>query len=176
MNNHQLQALLGSQVVELDFVRRHPKAGWSDVRGLIGTTNPKLLNSDFGFQVLHFRPPNGKGMGYDYKSKGLCVVWDIFRQEYRVFGAEQVNIHQQKWPLDTDEEIEAFQNYIYNDISKMTTDARLKFMGYVGISQAQAKANAADAKPESKPWTQRLQQKWDALKDRATNFFKRKQK
>jgi len=170
VNNHQLQALLGSSVVELDFIRRHPKAGWSDVRGLIGTTNPKLLNSEFGFGVLHFKPPKGGGMGYDYKSKGLCVVWDIFRQEFRVFGAEQVKIHEQQWPLGTDEEIEAFQNYIINDISKMSNDDKIKFMGYTGTVQhlpAPTPAQEPEQPPTVAQW---IQKKWDGVVSRGAQF------
>ena len=83
MDNTSLQALLGANVLELDFVRRHPKLGWSDVRGLFGTTNYDVLNGPFGRQVLNFIPPKGVGMGYDYKSYNLCVVWDIFRRDYR---------------------------------------------------------------------------------------------
>jgi hypothetical protein len=58
----------------------------------LGTTNYELLNGPFGYSVLRFQPPKGVGMGYNYKAKNLCVVWDFFRQEYRVFGAEQVRI------------------------------------------------------------------------------------
>lgn len=131
MVNSQLQTILGRNVVELTFVRRHPKLGWSNVRGLFGTTNPTLLNSEFGFQVLHFRPPLGVGMGYDYKSKGLCVVWDIFRQEYRVFGAEQVNIRKQ-FDVSTDQGILDFHDYFYEYIINMSEDEKLDFMGYTG--------------------------------------------
>lgn len=131
MNNGQLQPIIGANVVELDFVRRHPKLGWSDIRGMFGTTNPALLNSEFGFQVIHFKPPNGIGMGYNYKAYNLCVIFDIFRQEYRVFGAEQVNIHK-TWPLGTEEEIEEFKSYFYEYIINMSNAQKLKFMGYIG--------------------------------------------
>lgn len=132
MTNSALQHLLGTHVIELSFVRRHPKLGWSNIRSMLGTTNYKLLNGDFGKQVLHFIPPKGVGMGYDYKSKGLVVVYDMMRQEYRVFGSEQVTIHQQ-WPLNTDEEIEAFHQYFYDNIINMTNQKKIDFMGYLGM-------------------------------------------
>lgn len=131
MHNSQLQSIIGKNVVELDFVRRHPKLGWSNIRGMFGTTNPGLLNGEFGFQVIHFKPPKGVGMGYDYKACGLCVIFDIFRQEYRVFGAEQVNIHK-VWPLSTEEETEEFYKYFYDAILNMSNTDKLKFMGYRG--------------------------------------------
>ena len=133
MNNRALQNLLSKQVLELEFVRRHPKLGWSNIRGLFGTTNFPLLNGDFGMQVLRFEPPKGMGMGYDYRSKGLCVVWDIFRQDFRVFGSEQVTI-KKAWDLDTEENVEEFSQYFYDYIIDMSNDNKLKFMGYVGMT------------------------------------------
>ena len=158
MNNSQLQQILGTSVVELDFVRRHPKLGWSNVRGLFGTTNPVLLNSDFGHVVIRFKPPSGKGMWYNYKAKNLCVVFDIFRQEYRVFGAEQVNIHK-LWPLNTEDEVQEFERYFYDYIYTMSEDQKLKFMGYVGISENMVK---------------QIQGKALSFKERIINFFKGK--
>ena len=131
MNNSSLQFLLGKNVVELSFVRRHKREEYADIRGLFGTTNSELLNSDFGFQVFRFRPPKGVGMGYDYKSKNLCVVWDIFRQSYRVFGSEQVQIRKQ-WDVSTPEAIEEFKQYFYDNIYSYTEQQKLDFMGYVG--------------------------------------------
>ncbi len=132
MNNNHLQHLIGTHVVELEFTRRHHKLGWSDIRGLFGTTNPDLLNSEFGYQVLHFQPPSGAGMGYNYKAKGLCVAWDIFRQEFRVFGAEQIKWHR-KWPLDTPEQQEEFKQYFIDYIINLSHPKRLAFMGYIGF-------------------------------------------
>jgi len=144
MNNHSLQQILGTHVVELEFTRRHPKLGWSDIRGLFGTTNFELLNSEFGFQVLRFMPPTGDGMGYDYKSKGLCVVWDIFRQEYRVFGSEMITWHR-KWPVSTPEEREAFQKYFYDYIINLSQEKRLAFMGYITMEQQASSTSSGPA-------------------------------
>ncbi len=186
MTNTQLQDLLGKQVVELDFVRRHEKLGWSDIRALLGTTNYELLNSQFGFQVLHFKPPKGVGMGYDYKKYNLCVVWDMFRQEYRVFGAEQANIHK-VWELDTPEKIEEFQQYFYDYIINMTNDQKLKFMGYTGeinIINTPAPVSPTPMQPGS-PKAPEVQKKhvWGRISkvfapllDRIKGFFSRKKK
>lgn len=176
MNNAQLQQIIGTHVVELEFTRRHPKLGWSDIRGLFGTTNPELLNSDFGFQVLHFRPPTGKGMSYDYRSKGLCVVWDIFRQDYRVFGAEQIGWHR-KWPVTTPEEIEEFQQYFYEYIINLSEDNRLKFMGYTGMTAPTGIPGVPTQPAAQSIWSKvmkAIQDRYEGFKTAWKKFFKKK--
>jgi len=170
VTNSALQAYLGNNVVELKFVRRHQKTGWSDIRGLLGTTNPVLLNSNFGFQVLHFQPPKGVGMGYDYKSKNLCVVWDMFRQEYRVFGAEQVTVTKAH-NVTTPEDIIKFEDYFYQNIINMSESAKLDFMGYTGQEQILQSPTAPDsAKSSIKDW---MSNKYNAAISRFKNYFKR---
>lgn len=147
MNNLALQKILGDNVVELTFVRRHERRGWNNIRGLLGTTNYELLNGPFGKSVLHFIPPIGVGMGYDYKAKNLCVVWDFFRQEYRVFGAEQVRIRK-LFDLTKEEEKEKFYEWFYEYIINMSDQQKNDFMGYEGEAYAtlqDAKRNAQKA-------------------------------
>lgn len=184
MNNHGLQSIIGTHVLELDFVRRHKKYGWADIRGMFGTTNPTLLNSDFGFQVIHFQPPKGVGMGYDYKSKNLCVIFDIFRQEYRVFGAEQVTIKKQ-WPLSTEEEIEEFKAYFYEAIINMSNADKLKFMGYIGPQAVPVPPTGAPTGGGPAPYQpaltqesipRRLLKKFQEYYQRIKNFFKGKKR
>lgn len=170
MTNSQIQALLGAEVIELTFVRRHPKLGWSDIRGLLGTTNYKLLNGDFGSYVLNFQPPKGVGMGYDYKSRGLCVVWDMFRQEYRVFGAEQVNIRQ-RFKLTTDEDQQYFIEYFEKYIQNMSNEEKLDFMGYIGDEQILKKATTPVQKQSF--WS-KVKSKGQSFVDRLKNLLKRK--
>jgi hypothetical protein len=181
-NNASIQAILGNNVVELHFTRRHPKMGWSNVRGLFGTTNYVLLNSEFGFQVLNFQPPKGVGMGYPYKEYNLCVVWDIFRQEYRVFGAEQVDISKQ-WDVTTDEGREEFQQYFYEYIINMSEQDKLDFMGYTGavVSIAPPIDKPIDVqKKDNKEATpkpnisSKIKKKFSDFYKRVGNFFKKK--
>lgn len=181
MNNGQLQNLLGSNVLELTFVRRHPSLGWSDIRGLFGTTNFPLLNGEFGHNVLQFQPPKGIGMGYDYRSKGLCVVWDLFRQEYRVFGAEQVEIRKQ-FPLSTPEEEQEFLDYFNEFIAVMPKQQKLDFMGYIGnsiipqqVSQQLAQKRAKQQEVAKEPTiSNKLSNIYQGLKSRMSSFFKKK--
>lgn len=180
--NASIQALLGNNVVELHFVRRHPKIGWSNIRGLFGTTNYALLNGEFGKQVLHFQPPKGVGMGYPYKQYNLCVVWDIFRQEYRVFGAEQVDITRQ-WDVTTEEGQEEFQNYFYDYITNMSNSDKLDFMGYTGevlpIKQPDKPITVPPAKNKEslfKSVPRKLKEKFDSFYKRVGDYFKKKLK
>jgi hypothetical protein len=171
VNNSSLQAKLGKYVLEITFVRRHPKAGWSDVRGLFGTTNYALLNSDFGLQVLRFSPPKGVGMGYNYKQYNLCVVWDIFRQEYRVFGAEAISVRQ-IWDVSTEEGTETFKEYFYQYIINMSNDDKLKFMGYRNDEVAVHQPNVS---PQTKKGViSRIGDKFKPFVNRIKNFFKKK--
>lgn len=170
MNNSSLQIFLGRNVVELSFVRRHHKAQWSDIRGLFGTTNYELLNSEFGSQVLHFRAPKGIGMGYPYKLYNLCVVWDIFRQEYRVFGAEQVTI-KQNWDVTTPEGIDNFKQYFYDNIINMSEDDKLKFMGLV--NDINILSTPTISQQTKKGIIQRISDKAKTFVDRIKKYFKK---
>jgi hypothetical protein len=184
MTNSSVQATLGTSVVELTFVRRHEKLGWNNIRGLLGTTNYNLLNGEFGHSVLHFQPPKGAGMGYNYKSKNLCVVWDFFRQEYRVFGAEQVNIRK-VFDLTEEDSEKEFYTWFYDYIINMSEQQKLDFMGYEGEAYA-AKQQAERQrrqiqsapvpvqKPVQVPITQRIKNVYQNVKGYLNKFLGRK--
>lgn len=183
MNNLALQKILGDNVVELTFVRRHERRGWNNIRGLLGTTNYELLNGPFGKSVLHFIPPIGVGMGYDYKAKNLCVVWDFFRQEYRVFGAEQVRIRK-LFDLTKEEEKEKFYEWFYEYIINMSDQQKNDFMGYEGEAYAtlqDAKRNAQKAQQSvvepaaPKPTiSQRIKNVYNNIKNYISRFLGKK--
>lgn len=127
----QLQALLGANVVEAKFIRRHEKYGWSEVRGAFVTTNWELLNSDLGLNTLNFKRPKGIGMGYDPRDYNLVVSWDLFRQEYRCFGVENSNIVN-FYDVSSDEKRIEFWQFFRDYIMKLSNDEKLIYMGYVG--------------------------------------------
>jgi hypothetical protein len=184
MTNSSLQKILANNVVELTFVRRHQKQGWNNIRGLLGTTNYELLNGPFGYSVLRFQPPIGVGMGYNYKAKNLCVVWDFFRQEYRVFGAEQVQIRK-VFDLTNEEEKDKFYEWFYDYIINMSEQQKLDFMGYEGEAYAalqRAKSEAVKQKvqvqqqaPEQKPSiTKRIAGVYNNIKNYLSRFLGKK--
>jgi hypothetical protein len=184
VNNSTLQKILAENVVELTFVRRHERRKWNNIRGLLGTTNYELLNGPFGFAVLHFQPPKGVGMGYDYKAKNLCVVWDFFRQEYRVFGAEQVRIRK-LFILTNEDEKKKFYDWFYEYIINMTDQEINNIMGYEGEAYAalqRAKSEAVKQKvqvqqqaPEQKPSiTKRIAGVYNNIKNYLSRFLGKK--
>jgi hypothetical protein len=179
VNNASLQNILANNVVELTFVRRHQKLGYNDVRAVLGTTNYKLLNSpDFGFAVLHFQPPKGVGMGYNYKAKNLCVIWDFFRQEYRVFGAEQVSIRK-LFDLNDPEQEQSFYEWFKDFILNMTEDEKEDFMGYEGEYYARKQLaakqmmNLPEKRVIKKPISARINKVYNKVKNLITKYLGR---
>lgn len=186
MTNSSLQKILADNVVELTFVRRHEKQGWNNIRGLLGTTNYELLNGPFGSSVLRFSPPKGVGMGYNYKAKNLCVVWDFFRQEYRVFGAEQVSIRK-VFDLTNQEEKQVFYDWFYEYIINMSEQQKSDFMGYEGQAYAALQSARREAikqkvnvqqpvqQPEQKPTiSKRVAAVYNNIKNYLSRFLGKK--
>ncbi len=123
------QQLLQKNVVEARFIRRHNKPGWSGVRGAFITTNWELLNGDLGLKTLNFKRPNGVGMGYDHRQYNLVVGWDLFRQEYRVFGVENSNIRK-FYDVSDDENRAKFWLFFRSYIMNLSNREKLVYMGY----------------------------------------------
>lgn len=125
------QALLGANVIEARFTRRHDKPGWSGVRGAYVTTNWELLNGDLGLKTLNFKKPNGRGMGYDPKQYNLVVGWDLFRQEFRCFGVENSEIRN-FYSVENDVDRAEFWQFFRDYIMQLSPNEKLIYMGYVG--------------------------------------------
>lgn len=125
------QRLLQKNVVEARFIRRHEKPQWSTVRGAFLTTNWELLNDELGFRTLNFRPPNGRGMGYNHRDYNLIVGWDLFRQEYRVFGVEN-SVILNFYDVSDDEGRTKFWLFFRERIMQLTNREKLIYMGFIG--------------------------------------------
>lgn len=125
------QAMLQKNVIEARFIRRHDKPEWSGVRGAIITTNWRLLNDQYGIKALHFKPPNGRGMGYDHRKYNLVVGWDLLRQEYRVFGVEN-SVIIRMYDVSDDEGYANFWDFMKRRVMQLTTREKLIYMGYIG--------------------------------------------
>lgn len=126
-----LQRMLQKNVVEARFIRRHEKTGWASVRGAFITTNWELLNDELGYRTLGFSPPNGRGMGYNHRNYNLVVGWDLFRQDYRVFGVENSNILK-FYDVSTPEARVDFWVFFRERIMQLTSREKLIYMGYIG--------------------------------------------
>lgn len=122
-----LLQLLSENVVEVQFRRRNPKGGVGSIRSMLCTNNALLLNSILGKTTLHFKPPKGRGLGYDPRAKGLLVTWDILMQDYRQIPLESVNVLEAR-PLKTKEDIAKFWVFFNDVLSKMSASQKLQFM------------------------------------------------
>jgi hypothetical protein len=86
-----LASALAGSVVELKFSRRRPKQNISTVRRMLCTLDFNLLNSEKGLKVLNFNPPKSSST-YNTQNKGLIVVWDILKQDWRTVNTESCQI------------------------------------------------------------------------------------
>lgn len=86
-----LGALLANNVLELKFVRRKLKPGWSNTRRILCTNDLKLLNSLPGHLALNYRMPSGVPP-YPTAPKNLICTWDIMFQDFRMINCSDVNV------------------------------------------------------------------------------------
>lgn len=86
-----LAATLATSVVELKFSRRRPKSNLSSHRRMLCTLDYTLLNSEKGISVLNFKAASGN-TSYVPAAKGLIVVWDLLKQDWRMVNTESCNI------------------------------------------------------------------------------------
>lgn len=133
MNNVGFQQFLQKNVVECYLIRRHEKPHWSDTRGAFITTSRPLLNSLSGLQSFGFKAPNGRGMGYNPIAKNCIVGWDIFKGEYRVFSFTEGARVMSSYPVNNKINQLKFWNYFADYVLKLTSQQKLKFMGYLGM-------------------------------------------
>lgn len=118
--------IMRNNVVEFKWIRRIPKTGAAITRRALGTNNHTLLNSEFGFKVLNFKPPTQPNP-INQTAHNLVTYWDIFRQEYRNSSCESlhmVNII----PVTNPDEINKWWIYFRDTIRDMTPDQKLQFM------------------------------------------------
>ena len=88
-----LDTLLRSNVCEVRFVRRDPRPGDGPTRRMLCTKDLSNLTSLNGRTTLHYRPPRG-GMQVNEAMQNICVVWDIFMQDYRNVAMNSCNLIQ----------------------------------------------------------------------------------
>jgi hypothetical protein len=86
-----LVSALSNNVVELVFHRRRPKLGLPENRRMLCTLNYEILRSENGRTILNFREAAGSTT-YNPKQKGLVVVWDILKQDWRMVNTESCKI------------------------------------------------------------------------------------
>jgi len=126
LNRIVVENLLKTNVIEMVWVRRTPKAGASGIRRALATNNYAMLNSRMGVNVLHFHPPVGR-KHIDMSKYNLSTYWDLFRQDYRNAPCDTMQIVK-TIPLGSPQAIDDWWEYFQTYVANMTTSERALFM------------------------------------------------
>jgi len=121
-----LDNVLKSNVVEIKFVRRHPKTGAALTRRALGTTDFRILNSDIGKTVFKFSPPTQRP-AYNPTAHALSWYFDFFRLDWRSVSTESA-VLVKLWPTTSPQLIEKFWIEFRDSISRMTPQQKIQFM------------------------------------------------
>ncbi len=121
-----LKMLSKQNVLELKFLRRHPKPGWKPTRRMLCTNATNILNSAPGHIALHFKPPTHPPVVSEAQHN-MVTVWDILWQEYRNVSCEWVDVIT-VIPVKTKEEQANFWQYFTKYLESMSADNKLVFM------------------------------------------------
>ena len=123
LSRNGLYALLHRHAAELRFHRRHEKPGWKDHRRILCTNDKLLLTSKAGTGILNYVTPHGSPP-YDAAAHNLVIAWDIFQQNWRAIGCEEVEVIS----VIKTTPPEQFWHYFNTFIIKMTPQEKLSFM------------------------------------------------
>ena len=123
ISRNGLELLSRRHAIELRFRRRHEKPGWKDHRRMLCTKDWMLLTSKAGRGILNFVPPHGV-LPYNPAAHNLVILFDIFKQEWRAVGCEEVEVISviKTTPPET------FWEYFNHFLLKMTPQEKLSFM------------------------------------------------
>jgi hypothetical protein len=106
-----------SNVFEIKFIRRIPKAGYSKTRRMLCTRSKEILDDDWGRKFQHYVVPSGQ-LPYNPREKNLVIVWDFMRQDWRAVPCESCQIIT-KIPVDTDENLGKFYIYWFDFVRRL---------------------------------------------------------
>jgi hypothetical protein len=111
---------LQTNVCDLKFIRRIPKAGKPPYRRMLCTNNSVLLNSVNGKVILNFNSPSNPPE-YNTASENVIVTWDIIMQDWRTINCNSVD-------LLVDYNENEFWDFYNKTLSKLTTSEKIIFM------------------------------------------------
>lgn len=126
MSQQGLLTLAQNSIIELRFVRRRSKFGWSPYRRMLGTNNSTILHSAPGQFALHFKPPTHPPP-YPWIEKNLVCMWDIFWQDWRMVPAESVDVVT-VFPVQSEEDINKWWSYFGLFLENMSSQDKVAFL------------------------------------------------
>ena len=121
MTAGQLNGLLQSNVLDLKFTRRRPRAGVPPTRRMLCTLDATILNSTNGRTVLNYLPPSNT-VPYNMNGTNLSMAWDILMQDFRMISSESVQIIN-RYPGD-----DSFWEIFNTTFLPMDADQKTSFM------------------------------------------------
>ena len=116
-----LKNLLLSNVAEIKFFRRRPKAGAPPTRRMLCTNSLALLNSVEGRLALNYRRAINMPR-FDPTQKDLIITWDIIMQDYRCVNASACDLIQ---VIPANKE---FWKFFNEKLAGMPTTEKINFM------------------------------------------------
>jgi len=118
-----LSLILRNHVVEIRFLRRNPKLGYSKQRRMLCTNDYLLLTSTPGQRALNYTPPTGN-LKYNPANKNLVIVWDVFRQGFRAVNCNDCDLVAVIKSTPSDD----FWKYFSEKIMPMSSVEKANFM------------------------------------------------
>ena len=116
-----LKSTLRSNVCEILFARRRPRADRSPNRKMLCTLDQSILNSVNGRITLNYKPPTSAPK-YNPESKNLLLVWDIFMQDWRMVSMDNCEL------INSIPGNDEFWKYFNENYLKMSAEEKMGFM------------------------------------------------
>jgi hypothetical protein len=121
-----LRSLLQKNIVEGVFPRRNIKEGWRPTRRIFCTLDRNLLQSLAGRLTFNFTPPTHPPP-YHAQSYNLCVVYDLFWQDWRAIPLDNLQIVS-VIPTHTKKQQDEFWKYFSEFLQQLTPQQKERFM------------------------------------------------
>lgn len=116
-----LKNLLLSNVAEIKFLRKRPKAGAPSSRRMLCTNSLPLLMSPEGRVALNYRRAINNPK-YNPSAKNVLITWDIFMQDYRCINMAACDL------INVIPANKSFWKFFNQKLALLSTDQKVRFM------------------------------------------------
>lgn len=135
LNRSEMEAILGSHVVELAFRRRiKPPKSIKDrkpghmkmTRRMLCTARWDVVSHPKFRKLFNWKKPKTRRGKNWYRKRKLFIVWDLMKNAFRMVSADKYVI-QGLYPLVSDEEVTKFLQFYRKNIHRRSDAYKLKF-------------------------------------------------
>jgi hypothetical protein len=116
-----LKNLLLSNVAEIKFLRKRPKAGAPSSRRMLCTNSLPLLMSPEGRVALNYRRAINNPR-YNPSAKNVLITWDVFMQDYRCINMAACDL------INVIPANKTFWKFFNEKLALLSTDQKVRFM------------------------------------------------